>query len=91
MNNFQLHTTGEVGAIFRCSSEHVRSRARSGKWPHLKDGHRYLFSQAQVEEIYKSMIVHPPLPSRRGQRGRIDALLRTVSSAQIDKAMARIG
>ncbi|WP_261388482.1 hypothetical protein [Arthrobacter alpinus] len=36
------------------------------------------------------VVAKPSWPKLRGQRGRIDALMRTVPSAQIDKAMARI-
>lgn len=79
--------------MFRCSVDTVRRRARSGTWPHYRDGSRYLFSQKQIEEILKGMevVAKSSLPTRRGQRGRIERLLRDVSWVDVEKRLERIG
>ncbi|ALE91798.1 hypothetical protein AOC05_04825 [Arthrobacter alpinus] len=92
MDDFTLYTAHEVAVIFGCFLDRVYRRASTHAWPHYRDGLQYHFSQKQVEEILMSIevVAKPSLPKLRGQRGRIDALMRTVPSAQIDKAMARI-
>lgn len=77
--------------MFRCSEEHVRRRAKSGAWPHLRDGKRYLFTTAQISEIRESMVPKPVEPSGRGQRGRIARLLHQVSLAEVEQRMNRSG
>lgn len=93
MEEFPIHNVKEVAAMFRCSEEHVRLRVANNTWPHLRDGPRILFTTPHIWEILKVMEVQPKLThsSRRGQRGRIDRLLQTVSTNQIDKVMNRIG
>ncbi|MBP3044849.1 helix-turn-helix domain-containing protein [Arthrobacter jiangjiafuii] len=71
----KLITSAELAARFQVSTETVHRMCRTNKWPHVKVGRLYRFTQEQYETI-----VTPPAPKQqpRTQRQRITQLLSSV-------------
>ena len=71
----KLMTSAELAAKFQVSTETVHRMCRTNKWPHVKVGKLYRFTQEQYETI-----VTPPEPKQqpRTQRQRINQMLRTL-------------
>jgi len=54
------------------STEYIRLRCHDGRWPHLKVGRQYLFSEAHYQQILALIEVKPtPTPAQTwGRRTR---------------------
>lgn len=45
----------DLAVIFKCTTETVWKKCRTGEWPHMKLGRNYLFSASDVHEIQELM------------------------------------
>ena len=75
MADEKLMTSAELAAKLDVSTETVHRMCRTRKWPHVKVGRLYRFTEEQYETI-----IAPPVPPKQGsrtQRQRIDQLLRS--------------
>ena len=71
----KLMTSAELAAKFQVTTETVHRMCRTNKWPHVKVGRLYRFTQEQYETI-----ISPPVVKQqpRTQRQRVTQLLRAL-------------
>lgn len=77
-------TSAEVAARLNVSTETVHRMCRSRKWPHVKVGRLYRFTEANYQAIITP--VPPPEQNSRTQRQRIDRLLNAINQTDAKRS-----
>ena len=55
-------TDETVSKIVGKSVDYVQAQCRAGKWPHVRLGRSYRFTEAQVQEIADAFTITPTAP-----------------------------
>lgn len=75
MNLEVLMTSAQVAASLKVSKETVHRMCRIGKWPHVKVGRLYRFTEANYQAII-APVAPPADQNSRAQRQRINRMLK---------------
>ena len=80
-----LITITQMATRLTVSPEMVRAMCRTQKWPHVKVGRLYRFTEEQYQQIITPSPASPP-PART-QRQRIGRMLESLPESRIETVM----